>query len=1568
MTPPSGASAEPAPPPHTLDLLDEGVFLVGPKNRIVWINRALQHSLGVDRDALIGSDAGEFVNRFILPRIVEEECRETISASLRDRAELPALACIIRTPEGRDRQIRYSSRVGSDGMQLVCLRDRRSDGEQDMLATILSYLPETVNILDRDLRYVHVDKEFAHNLGREPHEMVGKTWEELGFSLEGAGPYFEKVREVFATGRQVRGEVRHAVIQDVGYSEYISVPIPGPSGRVERVLTVSRDITDRKRAERRMAHERELLQTIIDAIPVMITIYDPNLKTFRLNRALRETLGWTEEDAGGGDLMALCYPDPEYREMVGRFMRSIEPGWRDFVLRAKDGSFVESSWANIRLSDDTRVGIGIDIRERKAGERALRESEEWFRGIYERAGIGIALVGLDGYIIDSNPAFKEMLGYGPDELSRIHFAEITYPDDRAEDMALAASLIAGEIESYRLEKRYVRGDGQILWGMLTVSLVRNTEGGPQFLIGMIENITERKRIEDALRESEERYRSLVELMPDAVVVHQDGIIVYVNPAGVRIVGGTSPEDFVGRLLDLFVSPGYRDLVAEQIRRMQQEGAVTPLFEQELQTLDGRTIWVDITATPIYYQGRPSIMVVFRDITERKQAQEALILAKDYNRALIEASIDPLATIDVEGRITDVNTATEKVTGYTRDELIGTKFAGYATDPDRARAGARKAFVDGELRDYPMEIRHRDGRRTPALFNASVYRDGQGRVAGVFAAARDITERKQAEAALRERTEELTRVNRELDEAHREANLYLDILTHDVRNANNVSTMYADLLLDLLEGDPKMYAQKLHDSIWRSTEILKNVATIRRIHQESAGLSPVDLDAVIQEEIGNFPAASIRYDGRPVEVSADGLLAMVFTNLIGNAVKFGGPDVEITIRVEERNGEVLVSVEDTGPGIPDEVKRLLFRRFERGLGHGRGEGLGLYIVRKLVERYGGRVRVEDRVPGHPEEGAAFVFTLMKAGEAKPAHGREYVNPSARENDPATKPDTECRYLRSIVEFAEDAILVVGDAGDIIDANPAACTRLGYTREELLQRSVFEICAVGEAGREFWQGFLKKGRLSGEHEIERKDGTTFRTECSAVANVAPGIHVFTIRPVTRETRVEETLQFERDQLLSIFDGLEEIVYVTDPATDEILYANPFFTKALGRDVVGGVCYREFQGRDAPCPFCTNEIILRQKPEPCRWEYYNPTLDIHLDIVDRIIRWPDGRDVRLEVAIDITERKRAELALQESEEQFRALLDAMPDDTTLIDREGTILALNEAMAARFGRNADDLRGRCVYDFLPPDTAAARRKRVDEAFSSARPLRVTEKHQGRIFDTILFPIQGADGQVRRLAVISTDVTARKEIEEIRRESEERFRSIFEEAGIGIVLQDLDWRIMRTNPAFRRMVGCGEDELVGRSVAEITHPDDVEMNRALFYEMVTGRRNRFQLEKRYIGKDDRFGWVRLTSTLLRDAKGVPRFAVSMVEDISDRKMVETLRSEAINRIEQNIEQFAILADHVRQPLQVLLARADLMDDEEAAEKVREQVRRIDGIVKQLDRGWIESRKVREFLQRHEMM
>ncbi|MCM2466906.1 sensor histidine kinase [Methanoculleus oceani] len=242
--------------------------------------------------------------------------------------------------------------------------------------------------------------------------------------------------------------------------------------------------------------------------------------------------------------------------------------------------------------------------------------------------------------------------------------------------------------------------------------------------------------------------------------------------------------------------------------------------------------------------------------------------------------------------------------------------------------------------------------------------------------REAAERKQAEEALQRQTEDLARLNRDLESAHRETNLYLDILTHDIGNTENVSNLYADLLIDSVEGEAAGYAEKLRRSVRKSIEILGTVSTIRRIYRGPPELRATELDAVIREEIGHYPNSSIRYEGAPYLVQADDLLPEVFGNLIGNAVKHGGPDVAITVRTEEENGFVQVTVEDTGPGVPDADKQAIFHIYEQKK-RGVGEGLGLYLVQILVERYGGRVWVEDRVSGRPEEGAAFRFTLRKA---------------------------------------------------------------------------------------------------------------------------------------------------------------------------------------------------------------------------------------------------------------------------------------------------------------------------------------------------------------------------------------------------------------------------------------------------------------------------------------------------------------------------------------------------------------------------------------------------------------
>jgi len=226
---------------------------------------------------------------------------------------------------------------------------------------------------------------------------------------------------------------------------------------------------------------------------------------------------------------------------------------------------------------------------------------------------------------------------------------------------------------------------------------------------------------------------------------------------------------------------------------------------------------------------------------------------------------------------------------------------------------------------------------------------------------------------------VTRINlmERLAEANRQANLYLDILMHDINNANLASLWYGDLLLEMLEGEPRDIARKMIDGIRKSREIIRNVETIRKVHGKKADLKPVDLDAVIRKEIQMYPDTPIEYSGLPVLVLADELLGEVFSNLVGNSIKFGGAGVRVRISVERpAPGEVKVTVSDTGPGIPDELKNIIFNRFTWAEPGEHGKGLGLYIVKMLLTRYGGDIAVSDRVPGDHAQGVSFQITLRE----------------------------------------------------------------------------------------------------------------------------------------------------------------------------------------------------------------------------------------------------------------------------------------------------------------------------------------------------------------------------------------------------------------------------------------------------------------------------------------------------------------------------------------------------------------------------------------------------------------
>jgi PAS domain S-box-containing protein len=300
------------------------------------------------------------------------------------------------------------------------------------------------------------------------------------------------------------------------------------------------------------------------------------------------------------------------------------------------------------------------------------------------------------------------------------------------------------------EFQRVRKDGSRFIASVVVTRRNDASGNPIGYLLISNDISEKKKAEEQLHQASQYARSLIEASLDPLVtISPEGKITDVNEATVKVTG--IPRDrLIGTdFSDYFTEP---EKAREGYRQVFAKGFVTD-YPLTIRHNDGKLTDVLYNAS-VYKDVAGSVLGVFaaaRDITAQKQASQ-------YARSLIEASLDPLVTISPEGKITDVNEATAKVTGVPREKLIGADFSNYFTEPGKAQEGYQLVFSKGTVTDYPLTIRHNDGKLTDVLYNASVYKDVAGSVLGVFAAARDITAQRKAEAQVAEqRSRELERL-------------------------------------------------------------------------------------------------------------------------------------------------------------------------------------------------------------------------------------------------------------------------------------------------------------------------------------------------------------------------------------------------------------------------------------------------------------------------------------------------------------------------------------------------------------------------------------------------------------------------------------------------------------------------------------------------------------------------------------------------------------------------------------------------------------------------------------------
>jgi PAS domain S-box-containing protein len=504
--------------------------------------------------------------------------------------------------------------------------------------------------------------------------------------------------------------------------------------------------------------------------------------------------------------------------------------------------------------------------------------------------------------------------------------------------------------------------------------------------------------EKELRESADKYRLLFETANDAIIIYNFGSqIMEVNPMAVHQLG-YAHDELLSMTVNQIVPPEEIGQVQERIDILKKDGRLT--FESKRQNKNGSRIPMDISAWRIDWEGQPVIMTIGRDISKRKQAERALHLANNYNRSLIEASLDPLVTIGVDGKITDVNQATELATARRRDALIGTDFADYFTEPELARAGYLRVFQEGQISDYALNIKRPDGSEIPVLYNATVYRDINGVIIGVFAAARDITERNRVEKARLDIELKLHQM-RKAESLGRMAGA----IAHHFNNQLYVVMGNIEMAIDGLPDDSDRF-RHLTEAMKASTKAAQiSSLMLTYLGQTPGKLEMLDLSESCRQYLSLIQAPlpdGITFNTElpaagPFIRSNAGQIQKILSNLLTNASEAIGEysgTITLTVRtvalenipaamrfpVDWQPKESIyacLEVADSGCGIGDTDIEKIFDPFFTTKFTGRG--LGLSTVIGMVTAQNGGITVETKEGG----GSVFRVYLPVSGEAVPA---------------------------------------------------------------------------------------------------------------------------------------------------------------------------------------------------------------------------------------------------------------------------------------------------------------------------------------------------------------------------------------------------------------------------------------------------------------------------------------------------------------------------------------------------------------------------------------------------------
>ncbi|MBD2664395.1 signal transduction histidine kinase [Richelia sinica FACHB-800] len=703
--------------------------------------------------------------------------------------------------------------------------------------------------------------------------------------------------------------------------------------------------------------------------------------------------------------------------------------WQDVELDLLDQLGVQLAIAIQQASAYEQ--LQAELVERQKIEETLRESEERFRSTFEQAAVGIAHVSLDGYFLRLNQRFCDIAGYTQSELMNLTFQDITHPEDLLDDLEQANILLRGEIDTYALEKRYIRKDNSIVWINLTVSLVRDRLGAPKYFISVIEDITLRKQTANALQASENRFQAFMNNSPAAAwITDENGRILYVSATYLRLfdVKAETIEDLLGKTVFDIYPPEIAQQFVDNIRQVAQTQQALETIEKAPRT-DGTLGDFLVYKFPLPdTTGLAIVGGVAVDITERILAETALqqlnqeleARVEERTAALIQserryatlAETVPVAIFRFDAAVNCVyvNNYWSQLTGREPQTALGMGWVKtlHPEDSDRLYRQWRKwtqTTQPGQL--FCNEGRHLlpDGRVSWFYIHALPEIDLSGQIIGYIGTLTDITARKQAEFKLQQTNEQLAHTNLELSSATRLKDEFLANMSHELRTPLNAILGMSECVLDKVFGPINEQQAKAIATIERSGKhLLELINEILDLSKIESGKLELQLNSVSIKHLCEASLIFIKQiasqkqlhittnipDNLPKIELDERRMRQVLINLLNNAVKFtpnnGSISLNVSVFTDQKPNNITsdqllsslslpllcISVIDTGIGIAEQDINKLFQPFmqiDSKLNRQyEGTGLGLALVKRIVEMHGGKVSVNS------EQGKGSCFTI------------------------------------------------------------------------------------------------------------------------------------------------------------------------------------------------------------------------------------------------------------------------------------------------------------------------------------------------------------------------------------------------------------------------------------------------------------------------------------------------------------------------------------------------------------------------------------------------------------------